>query len=176
MRHLMFQFTRPRGARLGSRTANGYPVGGFNSRAREGRDENGTASPGGKEEFQFTRPRGARQYNDPDSWKHDDVSIHAPARGATPTRATTGSASCGFNSRAREGRDPHPGHSGLHMGCFNSRAREGRDGPRQSPPPGGRCFNSRAREGRDTAPRATNPSNTGFNSRAREGRDWLLRP
>ena len=75
-----FQFTRPRGAR---------PVGlefqasnsGFNSRAREGRDALGLAD-----------------------HKRADVSIHAPARGATSFPPPFPEVRR-FNSRAREGRD-----------------------------------------------------------------------
>ena len=118
----------------------------FNSRAREGRDE---ASPLVVMPilFQFTRPRGAR---------HDGVvvarpplvSIHAPARGATPWESRW-SAQRGFNSRAREGRDDW----------------------RRTGIPISMSFNSRAREGRDTSPPRNSPSILGFNSRAREGRD-----
>ena len=165
--------------------------------------------------FQFTRPRGARREALRRALRRHRVSIHAPARGATrarrddraaggvsihaPARGATSRgrgrppARCGFNSRAREGRDlflPGARHRGR---CFNSRAREGRDTktgiPRRSP----RCFNSRAREGRDgrraergrcglvsihapargaTRIRETGVVERSFNSRAREGRDW----
>ena len=54
--------------------------------------------------FQFTRPRGARP---------------VPARWA--------GSHCGFNSRAREGRDFRRWSGRGARGCFNSRAREGRD-------------------------------------------------
>ena len=55
---------------------------GFNPRAREGRDamKQGTA-------------------------QQVDVSIHAPARGATAFDAEMTGVFCGFNPRAREGRD-----------------------------------------------------------------------
>ena len=103
-----------------------------------------------------------------------DVSIHAPARGATPRWPPTSSATCSFNSRAREGRDPRCRIRRWPLARFNSRAREGRDSGLvvdgvaslavsiHAPARGatlllGRgkhdlfCFNSRAREGRDTA-------------------------
>ncbi len=54
---------------------------------------------------------------------------------------------------------------------FNSRAREGRDATRPSTSPHGRGFNSRAREGRDPHRWADQRQQDGFNSRAREGRD-----
>ena len=105
--------------------------------------------------FQFTRPRGARR-NTALGADLIDVSIHAPARGATEHRRFT-VVPHSFNSRAREGRDlllyryrdlwtwvsihapargatpfpfPAPGHSF----CFNSRAREGRDHRRHFQP------------------------------------------
>ena len=81
---IMFQFTRPRGAR---RHAGRGDVEDrrFNSRAREGRDDGFAAPTVRHDEFQFTRPRGARR------------------QGAPSRRRPS---SC-FNSRAREGRDRH---------------------------------------------------------------------
>ncbi len=76
-----FQFTRPRGARRSVRVIC-ILLCCFNSRAREGRDQ-------GNCRFQ----RNAR------------VSIHAPARGATPACVAPRGRPSGFNSRAREGRD-----------------------------------------------------------------------
>ena len=77
---LLFQFTRPQGARRRLWYLAYYHYG-FNSRARKGRDKQ-------------PRKREAKT----------DVSIHAPARGATvQLYARRGHA--GFNSRARKGRD-----------------------------------------------------------------------
>jgi len=103
--HQMFQFTRPRGARLRLTfivTSNGC----FNSRAHAGRDlwrrDDGqyryvsihaptrgattfriaTATSGST--FQFTRPRGARHKHIAEANSAWRVSIHAPTRGATP--------------------------------------------------------------------------------------------
>ena len=77
----MFQFTRPRGARLSLPWRLRMSVG-FNSRAREGRDAFGV-------------------FLD----LLCGVSIHAPARGATRRRRCSRASSHSFNSRAREGRD-----------------------------------------------------------------------
>ena len=99
----------------------------------------------------------------------------------------------GFNSRAREGRDPGVLARHLPGRGFNSRAREGRDlhtslaaaleaVSTRAPARGATCaglpnrffilcFNSRAREGRDMSLLNTYAPGTGFNSRAREGRD-----
>ena len=78
------------------------------------------------------------------------VSIHAPARGATPAGPRRRLRKC-FNSRAREGRDNAAPLTQPTTGCFNSRAREGRDLKAVKLRGPANCFNSRAREGRDGA-------------------------
>ncbi len=99
-----FQSTRPRGARRDGIPHSGYR-GGFNPRARAGRDEHGDMDPSRLILFQSTRPRGARHDFDKvetPKWVFqstrprgarlemgylildtEEVSIHAPARGAT---------------------------------------------------------------------------------------------
>ena len=79
-----------------------------------------------------------------------DVSIHAPARGATTRRRLFVSRSKCFNPRAREGRDNFAVYvPAAHLG-FNPRAREGRDLLWGIVSGTCACFNPRAREGRDT--------------------------
>ena len=77
----LFQFTRPQGARLMG-MEHGFRVTGFNSRARKGRDK--------KQNY---------------LWRSKEVSIHAPARGATFPVVLLAVLVVGFNSRARKGRD-----------------------------------------------------------------------
>ena len=60
----------------------GPPVCGFNSRARKGRDRS-LSSVCAVIWFQFTRPQGARHHFAKTYEMNTDVSIHAPARGAT---------------------------------------------------------------------------------------------
>ena len=99
-----FQFTRPRGARLKSPQM-----------GRLG------------ESFQFTRPRGARlgvKLGGEWVWK---VSIHAPARGATKSKATSISAARFQFTRPRGARPTCRLPKPANVGSFNSRAREGRD-------------------------------------------------
>ena len=62
---------------------------GFNSRARKGRDMDDIKVIETGLVFQFTRPQGARR--EYPFYKVDEiaVSIHAPARGATPASRTT---------------------------------------------------------------------------------------
>ena len=79
-------------------------MGCFNPRARGGRDGRyGALTPSGQ------------------------VSIHAPAGGATQVDQPGGAHRSGFNPRARGGRDsPYPILRGQ-WSCFNPRARGGRD-------------------------------------------------
>ncbi len=121
-----FQFTRPRGARH-LKTVKRLLTRSFQFTRPRGARQDRFNDYEGFVEFQFTRPRGARQnlwynvrrqprFNSRAREGRDvlykaireqpaNVSIHAPARGATlqaPLRES--SPSC-FNSRAREGRD-----------------------------------------------------------------------
>ena len=149
--YLVFQSTRPHGARLNS----GKPLSrhsGFNPRARTGRDEFDRALKTINSTFQSTRPHGARLNSGKPLSRHSGfnprartgrdlcgdvrqmwitcVSIHAPARGATGDG--TGRLICSwcFNPRARTGRDwlAWPRRSRLQR--FNPRARTGRDNTR----------------------------------------------
>ena len=121
---VLFQFTRPHGARRMFRCKDN-PRTGFNSRAHAGRDPPLGAQPlavsvsihaptrgathdkregDGNVQFQFTRPRWARllpmvHYG---LWH---VLIHAPTRGATPFLALRLLSTTSFNSRAHAGRD-----------------------------------------------------------------------
>ena len=79
-------------ARFNSRTREGCdlsglpgtdPVSRFNSRTREGCDLPTAATEVARAEFQFTHPRGVRQPVGHTSQLVGQVSIHAPARGAT---------------------------------------------------------------------------------------------
>ncbi len=97
----LFQSTRPRGARPNSRNICAFSTS-FNPRARAGRDLP-LHLPKGQPLFQSTRPRGARLFEIDDYFSFD-VSIHAPARGATRNSASNCITSC-FNPRARAGRD-----------------------------------------------------------------------
>ena len=64
---------------------------------------------------------------------YHSVSIHAPARGATPCRAAVfGNHKLSFNPRARTGRDSTCTTKGADYASFNPRARTGRDGVRSS--------------------------------------------
>jgi len=103
-----------------------YFLQGFNPRARGGRD------------FFCHRKK----------IRNREVSIHAPAGGATKLEVTRTFLLDGFNPRARGGRDSIFLWSGGGTLCFNPRARGGRD-HNLYVWSGKRCFNPRARGGRD---------------------------
>ena len=77
----------------------------FNPRARAGRDRYCMIAVFLYIMFQSTRPRGARPWNKEYSYPTGAVSIHAPARGATPSGASGKTSRLCFNPRARAGRD-----------------------------------------------------------------------
>ena len=82
-RILMFQSTHPRGVR-----------------------PRPTSSPSSTSSFQSTHPRGVRLGRQRVPFAAVDVSIHAPAWGATRRRGTTSSSCRCFNPRTRVGCDP----------------------------------------------------------------------
>ena len=77
------------------------------------------------------------------------VSIHAPARGATSYSITTPGNEVCFNPRARTGRDSSLRLTAAWRRSFNPRARTGRDISLMTTPRPPACFNPRARTGRD---------------------------
>ena len=143
--HLMFQLTRPHGARFG-RAANVKLFHCFNSRARMGRDILGDILNLSKE-FQLTRPHGARcgraltglmrfwfQLTRPHGARYlllnchvlDEVSTHAPAWGAIPQYLS--SVPCAsVSTHAPAWGAIRRRHDHYQRGGFNSRARMGRD-------------------------------------------------
>ena len=165
-----FQFTRPRGARLGY-TYHFRATARFNSRAHGGRDIADGAPLIGLA-FQFTRPRGARrgtmaqyketpmfQFTRPRGARHaqligtltQTVSIHAPTGGATGLALITGHPAC-FNSRAHGGRDGRSSPGARATGGFNSRAHGGRDSTRRTWRPPARFQFTRPRGARLRVP------------------------
>ena len=124
----------------------------FNPRARVGRDLLNDRRIAWLNEFQSTRPRGARRLGIGGLSHDGDVSIHAPAWGATVNRRWRGCRMIRFNPRARVGRDAIPrlpGHGtaavSIHAPAWGATC----TGGVLSPP--GACFNPRARVGRDPA-------------------------
>ena len=110
-RRLLFQFTRPRGARLVSVGLQVSSIG-FNSRAHGGRDT------------QLAKRKSVHR-----------VSIHAPTGGATSYFGVIETRSASFNSRAHGGRDQWQMSARRYQLGFNSRAHGGRDAPATRYPP-----------------------------------------
>ena len=148
--------------------------------------------------FQSTRPHGARHEYIVAERARREVSIHAPARGATRTAIGVHGVRGRFNPRARTGRDTPTSAALSMMACFNPRARTGRDmvcrmqvssltrfqstrphGARPGTAPPSRpcpCFNPRARTGRDRPKSQPRRQRRSFNPRARTGRDGSFLP
>ena len=126
---VVFQFTRPHGAR---RIYSEYPTdtyGSFNSRARMGRD----------------RDRELDKLS-------VAVSIHAPAWGATISLIALHPFGECFNSRARMGRDIKTLWQAINKKDVSIHAPAwGATLPEEWTPGQGPCFNSRARMGRDNS-------------------------
>jgi len=159
-----------RGATPGRRAGCSGPSG-FNPRARAGRDSGSSTRFRSPSSFN-PRARAGRDLRACTMISRSDVSIHAPARGATPRDFSTPDTYTSFNPRARAGRDhgPHdeehhqndvsihapargatawPTIDSLFFSCFNPRARAGRDPMRRKSSSTARRFNPRARAGRD---------------------------
>ena len=104
------------------------PDRGFNPRTRVGCDGGTDLAYPLAVTFQSTHPRGVRRFHGPRRAGGNDVSIHAPAWGATAswTSAWTGPGS--FNPRTRVGCDGTPPGTAFRISCFNPRTRVGCDG------------------------------------------------
>ena len=121
-----FQSTRPHGARRGSYPRS-RPLRSFNPRARTGRDASTTGGPIVIWRFNPRARTGRDDLLDRLLLRRWCVSIHAPARGATPESQRRTLECCSFNPRARTGRDRAAGFGSRHSASFNPRARTGRD-------------------------------------------------
>ena len=123
-----FQSTRPRGARPTQK----IPVPArstisFNPRARGGRDVFSILVVFKLVMFQSTRPRGARLHQKRSKTERKNVSIHAPAGGATNERCNSKRTS-GVSIHAPAGGATSAVHQAIgKTSCFNPRARGGRD-------------------------------------------------
>ncbi len=80
---------------------------GFNPRAHAGRDEQGQKLQGYYQQFQPTRPRGARRPVQHPGDPHQQVSTHAPTRGATGSHSPQGAAMREFQPTRPRGARQH---------------------------------------------------------------------
>ncbi len=99
-----FQSTRPRGARRRQGLRPALKIV-FQSTRPRGARRFRSASPAAQASFQSTRPRGARPQIITQGDRAAEVSIHAPAWGATLCHRAWSPAYLRFNPRARVGRD-----------------------------------------------------------------------
>ena len=123
--------------------------------------------------FQSTLPHGERRFRSIRLCTFPDVSIHAPARGATtplkPTISTTAAVS--IHAPAR-GATPKQFPFCLHYLCFNPRSRTGSDNAFETNNIyDGSSFNPRSRTGSDFKTGDNNGRYTCFNPRSRTGSD-----
>ena len=142
-----FQSTLPRRERPSIRS-DAYCHFYFNPRSREGSD------------LQLFRVRGKPPYFNPRSREGSDgrherpvvraeISIHAPAKGATYNAVVIAAEDDDFNPRSREGSDAVDTGSRQFRMNFNPRSREGSDGLREPRAKQPVHFNPRSREGSD---------------------------
>ena len=123
-----------------------------------------------KTTFQFTLPHGERLLRGHFARRYPNVSIHAPAWGAT--RPPTGfSPRQGFQFTLPHGERHRRPFLSLRTQRFNSRSRMGSDTVGISSPRAVTGFNSRSRMGSDIPPIAEPTEPNSFNSRSRMGSD-----
>ena len=150
---------------------------GFNPRTRVGCDTASMSVLSTVKLFQSTHPRGVRHRHQPAQAAGSDVSIHAPAWGATRARSVTDKCKPCFNPRTRVGCDIRARPLEAGAACFNPRTRVGCDVSRGVGTPDPDGFQS-------THPRGVRRGGccsrvaaiSGFNPRTRVGCDLRNRP
>ena len=148
-----FQSTRPRGARRRACCTDRSRCSRFNPRARAGRDESAPLLVEGQIVFQSTRPRGARRQVLHRSCIRNDVSIHAPARGATEAvQQLTVIIEVSIHAPARGATHSHHDMPEWPKQFQSTRPRGARHKLRLIMSTSINSFNPRARAGRDTCP------------------------
>ena len=145
---MRFQSTLPRGERLSSLLyASLIPY--FNPRSREGSDHPRSNNHHRTFEISIHAPaRGATDKRELTDQVYR-ISIHAPAKGATMFSTSVSSKDSYFNPRSREGSDPVSSSFPCSLPYFNPRSREGSDQQRPEYLGGCKHFNPRSREGSD---------------------------
>ncbi len=167
----MFQSTPPRGGRRrGGRSGGGSW--GFNPRPRAGGDSPGTPASRRSLKFQSTPPRGGRpRGRAPRPHHRHEVSIHAPARGATQRWIPVSSQpEVSIHAPARGATECSVQLIGEPIVSIHAPARGATNGSRMEPP-GGLFQSTPPRGGRPAAaPRSHRPGPR-FNPRPRAGGD-----
>ena len=160
------------GATREFRRSSGYHAG-FNSRSRVGSDARSFVRARVRPGFN-SRSRVGSDIAKRNAELAAQVSIRAPAWGATQ-RSNRRRQCCGcFNSRSRVGSDTGCPVGVVRFRGFNSRSRVGSDTSRKHWQCLRRGFNSRSRVGSDAQHLHRNPARLCFNSRSRVGSDDFL--
>ena len=128
----------------------GWPRACFNPRTRVGCDCPREVRRLAKSLFQSTHPRGVRRDDGQNGSRASDVSIHAPAWGATAAAVCWCVSPSSFNPRTRVGCDRHWGqYHARGPPSFNPRTRVGCDSRRSAGPTAFVSFNPRTSVGCD---------------------------
>ena len=122
----------------------------FNPRSRKGSDQLSAGSNWQLAQFQSTLPQGERRGTRRCAGRSRDISIHAPARGATTCRAIKMASRGYFNPRSRKGSDLHQTACSQPHHNFNPRSRKGSDQGIFFDDSACNNFNPRSRKGSDT--------------------------
>ena len=147
----------------------------FNPRSRAGSDVSSWSSPACHSRFQSTLPRGERRLPSGVLARFTEVSIHAPARGATTTTRRRGRR-FPFQSTLPRGERQQIHRDLQRFAGFNPRSRAGSDdGPTaERVAPGLVSIHAPAR-GATTPVQVGSPARAGFNPRSRAGSDGPVR-
>ena len=168
-----FQSTPPRGGRRALRGRPVRPVVRFNPRPRAGGDTSREEQTMAKVEFQSTPPRGGRQ-DATAGGAISEVSIHAPARGATAAKTLAKVRDELFQSTPPRGGRLGPARIMAGKSLFQSTPPRGGRRPLPSSPTTSRrrCFNPRPRAGGDSWAGGAGRTPTCLNPRPRAGGDF----
>ena len=143
----------------------------FNPRSREGSDEQGYQVHMRQLEFQSTLPRRERPSDGGDHALGDEISIHAPAKGATARWHRRHLTIIYFNPRSREGSDRSSNAPRRVVEISIHAPAKGATLPEPIWQAASSHFNPRSREGSDNVQMYTNRVYKHFNPRSREGSD-----
>ena len=172
---ITFQSTLPRRERPLPPGRGGWLIN-FNPRSREGSDVSQMAQDVSQIQISIHAPaKGATGYAQ-DRQGARQISIHAPAKGATFMPDFSSRFRNYFNPRSREGSDAHWLPHCSWSRNFNPRSREGSDPHGHGLTVRRGHFNPRSREGSDLAQKAVFRPQGYFNPRSREGSDCACSP
>ena len=171
---IRFQSTHPRGVRLGQIMSIRRSLPSFNPRTRVGCDDSTYAPTPAYRQFQSTHPRGVRPFVSVRCRVCYEVSIHAPAWGATSSQfAMPADAPVSIHAPAWGATSLHIERT-RHAISFNPRTRVGCDHPSLGRSFTASRFNPRTRVGCDGSPQDVVSSYKGFNPRTRVGCDGVF--